>query len=143
MSRSVNKRRREEVCISPKWTANMIDGIRIMNSFSSSSSHLPNSFRAGNELPPVCLAVCSAGWMCAAERIFVFGNWDSDSDVKFVLGKIRAFQIVLWKSSARVKVFIGSKVHCLFCFEICTTEGRVGEKGGSANFKTKHTEPLT
>ena len=31
----------------------------------------------------------------------------------------------------------------LACFEICTPEGRVGEKGGNANFKTKHTEPLT
>ena len=31
----------------------------------------------------------------------------------------------------------------MFCFEICTPEGRGGDKGGSANFKTKHTEPLT
>ena len=36
-----------------------------------------------------------------------------------------------------------SKVQCLFCFETCTTEGRGGEKGGSAKSKTKHTEPLT
>ena len=32
-----------------------------------------------------------------------------------------------------------SKVQCLFCSENLTTEGRGGEKGGSA----KHTEPLT
>ena len=31
----------------------------------------------------------------------------------------------------------------MFCFENCTSEGRGGKKGGSANFKTKHTEPLT
>ena len=30
-----------------------------------------------------------------------------------------------------------------FCYEVFTPEGRGGEKGGSANFKTKHTEPLT
>ena len=42
-----------------------------------------------------------------------------------------------------VKLFLRSKVQCLFCFEICTAKGRGGVKGGSANFKTKHTEPLT
>ena len=42
-----------------------------------------------------------------------------------------------------VKLFIGSKVGCMFYLEICTTEGRGGGKGGIANFKTKHTEPLT
>ena len=49
------------------------------------------------------------------------------------------------KYRAGVKLFIGSgsKVQGLFYFEICTTEGRGGEKGGDANFKTKHTEPLT
>ena len=36
-----------------------------------------------------------------------------------------------------------SNVQCPFRFEICTTEGRGGEKGRSVNFKTKHTEPLT
>ena len=36
-----------------------------------------------------------------------------------------------------------SKVQCVFCFENYTTERRGGEKGGSANFKTKHPEPLT
>ena len=35
-----------------------------------------------------------------------------------------------------------SKVQCLFCYENCTTEGRGVEKGGSANLKRKHTEPL-
>ena len=34
----------------------------------------------------------------------------------------------------RVKLFIGSKVLCVFCFGFCTPEGRGGEKGGSANF---------
>ena len=41
-----------------------------------------------------------------------------------------------------VWLFIGSKVLCVFCFEICTPEVRGGEKGGSANFKTKRTEPF-
>ena len=45
-------------------------------------------------------------------------------------------------SCTGVKLFIGSKVPWLFCFEICTPEGRGGEKGGSANFETKHTEPF-
>ena len=35
-----------------------------------------------------------------------------------------------------------SKVTVGVCFEIFTAEGRGGEKGGNANFKTKHTEPL-
>ena len=39
--------------------------------------------------------------------------------------------------------FIGSKVMCVFCFVICTPEGRGGEQGGRTNFKTKHTKPLT
>ena len=42
----------------------------------------------------------------------------------------------------RVKLPIGSKVLWVFCFEICTAEGREGEKGGNANFTTKHKEPL-
>ena len=42
-----------------------------------------------------------------------------------------------------VELIIGSKVQCVFCFEICPTEGSWGEKEGSANFKIKHTEPLT
>ena len=33
---------------------------------------------------------------------------------------------------AGIEVFIGSKV----CFETCTTKGRGGEEGGSANSKT-------
>ena len=32
---------------------------------------------------------------------------------------------------AGVKLFIGSKVPCMFCVEICTPEGRGGEKEGS------------
>ena len=36
-----------------------------------------------------------------------------------------------------------SKVHCKFCLVHCIPEGRGGEKGGSTNFKRKHTEPLT
>ena len=39
-----------------------------------------------------------------------------------------------------VNLILGSKVQCLFCFE---TEGRGVGKGGSANSRTKHTEPLT
>ena len=44
---------------------------------------------------------------------------------------------------SHVELFIGSKVLFQFCFEIFTPEGRGGGKGGSANFKTKRTEPLT
>ena len=40
-----------------------------------------------------------------------------------------------------VKLLIGSKVLCMFYVAFCTPEGRGGGKGGSANFKTKHTEP--
>ena len=36
-----------------------------------------------------------------------------------------------------------SKVQCVLCSENRTTEGRGGEKGGSAIFKIKLTEPLT
>ena len=42
-----------------------------------------------------------------------------------------------------VELILGSKVPCLFCFEIYTPEGRGGEKGGNVNFKTRHIEPLT
>ena len=31
----------------------------------------------------------------------------------------------------------------MFCFEICTPESRGREDVGNANFKIKHTEPLT
>ena len=31
--------------------------------------------------------------------------------------------------STGVKLFIGSKVQCMLCFEICSPEGRDGEKG--------------
>ena len=48
--------------------------------------------------------------------------------------------IVIDKSTGMVLI-LESKVQCLFCFEICTPGGE--EKGGSANFKMKHTEPLT
>ena len=34
-------------------------------------------------------------------------------------------------------------VPCGFCLEICTPDGEKGKKGGNANFKTKHAEPLT
>ena len=37
-----------------------------------------------------------------------------------------------------VELFIRSKVQSLFCYETSTTEGRGGEKGGSANFKIAH-----
>ena len=36
-----------------------------------------------------------------------------------------------------VEVFRMSKVLCLFCFQISSLEGRGGEKGGRANFKTR------
>ena len=47
------------------------------------------------------------------------------------------------ESYTGVKFFVGPKVQCVFCFEICTPDAREGEKGGSANFKTMSTEPLT
>ena len=42
---------------------------------------------------------------------------------------------------AGVKLFIGSKVQCVFCSEICSPEERGGEQGGKSNFTTKHTLP--
>ena len=45
--------------------------------------------------------------------------------------------------STGMELFIGSKVQCVSCFEICAPEGRRGEKGGSGNFKTKHTGLFT
>ena len=36
----------------------------------------------------------------------------------------------------------GSVVQCMFCFEICTPEGR-GKEGGDSNLQIKHTEPFT
>ena len=41
-------------------------------------------------------------------------------------------------SSTGFKLFVG----CMFCFEICTPEQRVGEMGGCPNFKTNHIELL-
>ena len=53
-----------------------------------------------------------------------------------------AFLLALLPSCTGVTLFIGSKVLCLFCFEICSPEGSGGEKGRGANFKTTYTEPL-
>ena len=61
-------------------------------------------------------------------------------NTRMVTGWIIGIKII---TVTGVKLIIGSKVPCLFCFEICTPVGRGKEKGGSANFKTKHTEPLT
>ena len=47
------------------------------------------------------------------------------------------------KGESKDEKKVGSKVQCRFCFENCTQEGRRGEKGGIANFKKQHTEPLT
>ena len=51
--------------------------------------------------------------------------------------------ILIAQPCTGVKLLIGSKDQCMFHFEICIPEGRGGEKGGSANFKAKHTESLT
>ena len=50
---------------------------------------------------------------------------------------------VRWVATSGVEIFIGSKIQCMFWFYICNAEGIGGVKGGNANFKTKHTEPLT
>ena len=34
--------------------------------------------------------------------------------------------LMFYRGNTWVKLFIGSKVQCLFCFDICTTEGRKG-----------------
>ena len=47
------------------------------------------------------------------------------------------------KLQGGVKLFMMSKLRCASCFEKCTTEGRGGKKGGSANFKKSHTESFT
>ena len=43
------------------------------------------------------------------------------------------YGLLLGAKQAGVKLFIGSKVQCVFCFEICISEGRGGEKGGGAS----------
>ena len=40
-----------------------------------------------------------------------------------------------------VKTFLMNKVKCVFCFEICTPEGRGGDKGENDTFK-KSTQNL-
>ena len=44
--------------------------------------------------------------------------------------------------STGIRLFLMSKVQCMSWFEICISEGKGGEKGGNANFKSEHTEPL-
>ena len=51
-----------------------------------------------------------------------------------------ANRMLLIPSTRPVKLFIGAKVLCVICFKIFIPEGRGGEKVGSANFKTNHTE---
>ena len=43
----------------------------------------------------------------------------------------------------RLTPILMSKVQFVLCFEKGPTEGRGRKKGGSANSKTKHTEPMT
>ena len=52
------------------------------------------------------------------------------------------------RTSDRKKMYRGPGINdvkgsVIVCSDNCTTEGRGGENGGSANTKTKHTEPLT
>ena len=55
---------------------------------------------------------------------------------------LKPYEQVLLRQCKGVELILGSKVRCLLCFVASTTEGRVGEKGESANSRTKHTEPL-
>ena len=49
---------------------------------------------------------------------------------------IRSIGVYVYSLDTGVKLFIGSKVPCVFCFEICTTEGR-GGKGRECIFQNK------
>ena len=61
---------------------------------------------------------------------------DNDFKIKFLLS-FRHY-ITIYTEAVQQDILVW-KVMCLFCFEIFTPEGRAGVKGGSANFKTKHT----
>ena len=69
-------------------------------------------------------------WGTTDVALFSFRAWHLPSRLHHYILMYTGKNILVWK------------VLWLFCFEICTPEGRGGEKGGSANFETKHTEPF-
>ena len=46
-------------------------------------------------------------------------------------------------TTTRFKLFFGSKVFCIFCFDICTLEGRGGEKREGMQISNKDTLRLS
>ena len=70
--------------------------------------------------------------LAAKKHLFTATNREGQSDT-----------IIVSVDNTGIKSFIASEAQCMFCFEICTPEGKGGENGGSANLKTKHTESLT
>ena len=87
------------------------------------------SLRASQCCWATALMKLARWWYCIIPGLLQGGRycrWKGFVDIK--LGYTRA------------KLCIGSKVPCILCFEICPPRG--GEKVKSANFKTKHTEPL-
>ena len=63
-----------------------------------------------------------------------YGSWETD------LVRLKSEEE---GGNERVQLFIGPEVQCVFCFEICTPQGRGGENGGRANLRIKLTEPLS
>ena len=126
--------------------------------FEASRIKRSNSVRAIVPLPSLSLSLSPSPSVRPSSQISPkkeMADVSSDNNIpklSFVLrfcGKKIIIRNILQKGhiSLQQDVYSGqviwSKVLCLFCFEICTPEGRGGEKGGSSNFKTKTTEPLT
>ena len=51
--------------------------------------------------------------------------------------RVQCIMGIIIMACTGVSKILGSKVQCMFCFETSTTEGRGGEKGGSANSRDK------
>ena len=98
----------------------------------SNPSHAAVRISKGRRfLWPICTFLCLALSALQSRRIYRESrNYEFYITISFL-------------PITEVEVFIQSKVQCVYCFENCSTEGRGGEKGGSANSKTKHIEPLT
>ena len=67
------------------------------------------------------------------------------SQVRFYLAEQATPKSSTYRQGSSLVIYwIKSSVCVVVCyFEICTPKGRREEKGGNANFKTRHTETLT
>ena len=79
---------------------------------------------------------------CAAVTIICFKEVNNGRLLDNVFLEFSIEVLYSGEINSDVKVLI-SKFQCMLCFESCITEGRAGGKGGSANSKTRHTEPVT